>query len=338
MRVLVIKTSSMGDVIHTLPALTDAAAAIPGIVFDWVVEEGFAEIPRWHPAVDKVLPVAIRRWRKTPLKALQGIEWKAFKGQLRKETYDLVIDAQGLLKSALLTRLVKAPRAGFDRDSVREKIAAWFYHRHYHVPREQHAVERTRQLFAQALGYEKPAGRGDYAIDTQLFKLSGERDPYLMFLHGTSRHDKHWPESYWIELCREATAAGFDVRIPWGSEAERERALRIAEVSERAKVLPKLNLQGVAAELQRADLVVSVDTGLGHLAAALGRPTVALYGPTSPDRVGTYGAHQHHLLAGEYPRDDLPATDPVVMTSLTPHRVWQVVAPLLKREEVSHVS
>lgn len=330
MRVLIIKTSSMGDVIHTLPALTDAAAAIPGIVFDWVVEEGFAEIPGWHPAVDKVIPVAIRRWRKSPLAAVKGIEWKAFKTQIRKENYDLVIDAQGLLKSAILMRLVKAPRAGMDSETVREKVAAWFYHRKFHIPREQHAVERTRQLFAEALNYDRPTSRGDYAIDCSKFKLGGEREPYAVFLHGTTRHDKHWPEPYWKELCRQVVDAGYEIRLPWGSEAERDRAQRLADVSEHVKVLPKLNLQGVAAELQCANFVVSVDTGLGHLAAALNRPTVALYGPTSPDLVGTYGANQRHLLAGDFPREELPATDPVVMTSLTPRRVWHALTTLLQ--------
>ncbi len=328
MRVLIIKTSSMGDVIHTLPALTDAAEAIPGIVFDWVVEEGFAEIPAWHASVGRVIPVAIRRWRKSPLAAMKGIEWKAFKTQIQKENYDLVIDAQGLFKSAVLMRLVKAPRAGMDSATVREKVASWFYHRKFHIPREQHAVERTRQLFAQALGYEKPSRRGDYAIDCSKFKLGGEREPYAIFLHGTTRHDKHWPEPYWRELCKQAVKAGYEIRLPWGSDAERERALRLADISEKIKVLPKLNLQGVAAELQGAAFVVSVDTGLGHLSAALNRPTVALYGPTSPNLVGTYGANQRHLLAGEFPRGDLPATDPVVMTALTPRRVWRAVEEL----------
>ncbi len=335
MRVLIVKTSSMGDVIHTLPAVTDAVAAVPGIVFDWVVEEGFDEIPAWHPAVNKVIPVAIRRWRKTPFAVLGGIEWKAFKSQLRKETYDLVIDAQGLLKSAMVARLVDAPRAGYDKESVREKLASWFYHRRYHVAREQHAVERTRQLFAQALGYDIPTSEGVYGIDTQRFKLSGEREPYAIFLHGTSRHDKHWPENYWLELCRTVSEAGYEIRIPWGSDAERERAQRIADASPRAKVLPKLNLHGVATELQHAELVVSVDTGLGHLSAALGRPTVAIYGPTSPLLVGTYGENQKHILAGDFPKDDLPAADPVVMTALTPARVWQAVQELRSAAESS---
>ena len=142
MRVLVIKTSSLGDVIHALPALTDAARAIPGIRFDWVVEEGFAEIPTWHPAVDKVIPVAIRRWRKNLWQTIKSGEWRRFKQAVQSTKYDLVIDAQGLLKSAWLTRYVRAPIAGFDKDSAREPLAARFYSRRLAVARGQHAVER----------------------------------------------------------------------------------------------------------------------------------------------------------------------------------------------------
>ena len=200
MRVLLIKTSSLGDVIHALPALTDAARAIPGIKFDWVVEEGFAEIPTWHPAVDKVIPVAIRRWRKNLWQTIRSGEWKRFKQSVRATRYDLVIDAQGLLKSAWLTRYVKAPVAGLDKSSAREPIAARFYNRRLAVARGQHAVERVRQLFAIALGYDLPKGLGDYGLNVERLVELPRKNPYVLFLHGTTWDTKHWPEAYWREL------------------------------------------------------------------------------------------------------------------------------------------
>ena len=186
MRVLLIKTSSLGDVIHTLPALTDAARAIPGIQFDWVVEEGFAEIPTWHPAVARVIPVALRRWRKNLLQTWKSGEWATFKQRLREGRYDLVIDAQGLLKSALLTRYVNAPVAGLDRASAREPLASHCYDRPYAVAWGQHAVERVRQLFAQALGYSLPQSVGDYGLDRGAMVGEALVEPYVLFLHGTT--------------------------------------------------------------------------------------------------------------------------------------------------------
>lgn len=296
MRVLLIKTSSLGDVVHTLPALTDAQRAIPGIQFDWVVEEGFAEIPAWHPAVAQVIPVAIRRWRKNLLQTLRSGEWRRFKARLRETRYDLVIDAQGLLKSAWLTRYVKAPVAGLDRDSAREPLASRFYGRRYSVPRDQHALERTRQLFAQALGYELPSGIGDYGLNREQMAAPGE-EPYLLFLHGTTWPSKHWPEAYWRELAERMSAFGWQIRLPWGNAEEKARAERIAEGIAGASVLPRLNLGGVAKVVAGARACVAVDTGLGHLAAALDVPSISLYGPTLPGRVGAYGRSQVHLCA-----------------------------------------
>lgn len=221
MRVLLVKTSSMGDVIHTLPALTDAARAVPGIQFDWVVEEGFAEIPRWHPAVAEVIPVAIRRWRKNLWQTLKSGEWSRFKRRLREGRYDLVIDAQGLFKSAWLTRYVKAPVAGLDRNSAREPVASRFYQRPYAVPREQHAVERVRQLFAQALSYELPASQGEYGLDHGKLLETAAAEPYLVFLHGTTWESKHWPEWYWRQLTERMGAEGFQVRLPWATRPKR---------------------------------------------------------------------------------------------------------------------
>lgn len=296
MRVLLIKTSSLGDVIHTLPALTDAARAIPGIQFDWVVEEGFAEIPAWHPAVAQVIPVAIRRWRKHLLQTWKSGEWKRFKQRLGEVDYDLVIDAQGLFKSAVLTRYSKAPVAGLDRDSAREPLACRFYDRLYAVAKDQHALERTRQLFAQALGYELPEQIGDYGLDRAAM-ADAAAQPYLLFLHGTTWASKHWPEADWRALAERMAAQGWAIRLPWGNESERERAQRIVAGIDNAAVLPKLNLAGVAKVIAGATACVAVDTGLGHLAAALDVPTISLYGPTLPGKVGAYGRGQVHLCA-----------------------------------------
>lgn len=333
MRVLLIKTSSLGDVVHTLPALTDARRAIPGIQFDWVVEEGFAEIPAWHPAVAQVIPVAIRRWRKNLLQTLRTGEWRRFKARLRETRYDLVIDAQGLLKSAWLTRYVKAPVAGLDRDSAREPMASRFYDRRYTVPRDQHALERVRQLFAQALGYALPQAIGDYGLDRAQLAAPGE-EPYLLFLHGTTWPSKHWPEAYWRELAERMSAFGWAIRLPWGNAEEKARAERIADGIAGASVLPRLNLGGVAKVIAGARACVAVDTGLGHLAAALDVPSISLYGPTLPGRVGAYGRSQVHLCAtgpnaGKGNRH-IPCFD-----DLLPERVASELKALLRSSETT---
>lgn len=352
MRVLLIKTSSLGDVIHTLPALTDAMGALPGIQFDWVVEEGFAEIPTWHPAVANVIPVAIRRWRKNLWQTLKNGEWRQFKQRLRDTRYDLVIDAQGLLKSAWLTRYVKAPIAGLDKTSAREPMAARFYNRPYAVARGQHAVERLRQLFAQALGYQVPAGLGDYGLDRSRLLTATNDAPFVLFLHGTTWDTKHWPELYWRQLAERMIGQGLEVRLPWGNPAEKARAERIADGLDNAVVLPKLNLAGVARVLASAQGCVAVDTGLGHLAAALDVPTLSLFGPTNPGLTGAYGRSQVHL-AADYPAcapclqkkctyrptpEDQRQVDterewPMCFTRLNPERVANQLGALLLAKE-----
>ena len=351
MRVLIIKTSSLGDVIHTLPALTDAAHAIPGIRFDWVVEEGFAEIPSWHPAVDQVIPVAIRRWRKNLWQTLKSGEWKAFKQRVRERKYDLVIDAQGLVKSAWLTRYVKAPVAGLDRYSAREGWASRFYDRRLSVATGQHAVERVRQLFAMALAYDLPEGIGDYGLDLERLQLPPAA-PYVVFLHGTTWATKHWPEAYWRELAERMGRRKLEVRLPWGNPAEKARAERIAQGLNNCQVLPKLNLAGVARVLAAAKACVAVDTGLGHLAAALDVPTLSLFGPTNPGLTGAYGRTQIHQ-ASDWPcapclqkkctykpsADDLRRFDlkrewPLCFTRLNPERVASRLSTLLLAEEL----
>lgn len=333
MRVLLIKTSSLGDVIHTLPALTDAARAIPGIRFDWVVEEAFAEIPAWHPAVERVIPVAIRRWRKHLLATWRSGEWAACKRMLGDAGYDLAIDAQGLLKSALLCRHVVAPVVGLDRRSAREPLASLFYDRVVSVPRNQHAVERLRQLFAAALGYGVPEMPGDCGIDRSRFGGEGEVAPYLVFLHGTTWPTKYWPEAHWRSLAQRASEAGYRVHLPWGSEVERARAERIAEGIAGVRVLERMNLAGISRVLAGARGAVAVDTGLGHLAAALATPCVSLFGPTHTGLTGAYGPSQRHLEAAlgcspclqercRIAPEPAAVHWPPCMDALDPDRVW----------------
>jgi len=297
MRVLVIKTSSLGDVIHTLPALTDAALALPDVTFDWVVEEGFAEIPAWHQNVDKVIPVAIRRWRQGLLKTLRGGEWGKFKKAIGAEQYSAIIDAQGLLKSAWLTRYTHGPIFGYSNECAREPLASQFYHHKIHVPKGQHAVERTRQLFAKSLGYDLPQKIGRSGIDKSCLPLPSSDKPYLLFFHGTTWATKHWPEFYWKTLAQKVNEEGHRVMLPWGTEEERKRAERIAELGEDVCVMPKTDLAQVSGWIAGAKGVVAVDTGLAHLTAALDVPTVTLYGPTDPRLSGAYGKNQIHLYA-----------------------------------------
>ena len=336
MRVLIVKTTSMGDVIHTLPALTDAANAIPDIKFDWVVEEGFAEIPRWHPAVDKVIPVAVRRWRKSIMSTIRSGEWRRFKKDLKAKEYDAVIDAQGLIKSALITRMANGPKFGLDKNSAREPAAARFYDHPQDIPWEQHAVERVRQLFAQSLGYELPNRAGEFSLDKTRFADDLiDKTPYVVFIHGTTWPTKHWPEAYWCQLAQMVQAAGYHVVIPWGNEKEKERAKCISKCCDSIEVLPRLSLSGVAGVIANAKAVVAVDTGLGHMTAALETPAISLYGPTSPDLVGAYGTSQIHLKVSDCPEVDAPQAEPEIFTPMTPEYVWQSLEGMLKEDEAA---
>ena len=297
MKVCVIKTSSMGDIIHTLPALTDAQIAIPNLSIDWVVEENFAEIPRWHSAVKQIIPIALRRWRKSPFSAKTKKEWKSYRTLLQVNQYDAVIDAQGLFKSAFfVTRLANGVKHGYDRKSIREPIASLFYDKKYAISYQQHAVERIRQLFAQALSYPLPKGKGDYDIARHCISADSI-DPYVIFFHSTTRDEKHWPEHEWRNLIEKLTALSVQVRLPWGNEKEKARAERLVSGLPHAMILPKLSLNELADQITNAKAVVSVDTGLAHLTAALDKPNITLYGATDPTLIGCYGKNQHYLTA-----------------------------------------
>lgn len=336
MKVLLVKTSSLGDVIHTLPALTDACQALPQARFDWVVEEAYQTIPRWHPGVDRIIPIALRRWRRTPAQTLLAGEWEDFWRRLNTTSYDRVIDAQGLIKSAVVTALARGPRCGFDRSSAREPLAALAYQQRYTIPHNEHAIVRLRTLFAHSLGYPLPQQIApDYGIDRSQFQNASPNQPYIVFLHGSAWPSKCWPEDHWISLGQQIAMAGLQVYLPWGNPLERQRAQHIAAAIPSSRVLPSLDLNAMAVVLANALGVVSVDTGLGHLAAALSVPTVTLYGATSPALTGVQGKDQIILTANfscapclrrhcNY-RGPITSPRPACASTLPPPKVWQAL-------------
>lgn len=295
---MLVKTSSLGDVVHNLPMVSDIHALFPDAEIDWVVEESFAAIPALHPGVSAVLPVALRRWRKTPFARRTHDEIRACIHGLQEKTYDIVLDSQGLLKSALIARLTRGSRAGLDRKSAREPLAALFYDYAVSVEKNRHAVERNRLLAGKVLGYvpETPVDYGITAPDAALPWLPDA--PCVVLLHATSRDDKLWPESRWEVLGAHFNAQGVRCVLPWGNDAERARSLRLAERIAHSIVTPRLTLNDAAALLARARVVVGVDTGLAHLAAALNVPVVALYCATEPGLTGVHTSNARAINLG----------------------------------------
>lgn len=284
--ILLVKTSSLGDVIHNLPIVSDLRHIWPEVAIDWVVEETFVDIPRLHSGIRTVLPVSIRRWRKNLGRHATWAELRDFTRQLRMPCYDLVLDTQGLVKSALITRLGRGLRCGYAREAARERHAAWFYDCCYAIPTNAHAVERNRWLAAAACGYtaELPLRYGIHAPVAN----PSQPSPYCVLLTATSRADKLWPDAHWQALGQQLAAQGLQCVLPAGSHTERERATRIAVAIPDAVVAPPSSLTELAGLIGYATGVVGVDTGLTHLAAALDRPVVALYVATDPGMTGVY--------------------------------------------------
>lgn len=299
MHILLIKMSSMGDVIHTLPALTDALQAIPDLKIDWVIEPAFADIPAWHPAVKKIIPISLRQWRKNLLSKSTYAAFKKFYTALHEKKYDLIIDAQGLLKSAIIAKLARGKISGYDKQSAREFISSYFYDKKYKVNNNQHAVTRVRELFANALQYPFDPGKPNYCIDVKKLPALDlpSQKKYFVFLHGTTWESKHYPDIYWQQLLEKAAAKNITVYLPWGTIDEKNRAEKFAAQCKTAIVLPKLTIAQIATLLKNATAVVGGDTGFTHLSAALSTPSISLYGPTDPRHIGALGDNQIHLSA-----------------------------------------
>jgi lipopolysaccharide heptosyltransferase I len=284
--VLFIKTSSLGDVIHHMPAVVDARKARPETAFAWLVEEAFAPLVRLHPAVGHVIPVAWRRWRKSLYAPSTMSEIAASLRAIRDLQFDDIVDTQGLLRSALIARAARGRRHGYDSSSIREPLASAFYDVRYRVGRDLHAVERNRALTALALGYS-PQGAPNFGLDRARFSRTGSH--YGLLLHATARAEKLWPEEHWITLAKKLNR-NTELRLPWGTDMERARSKRIAAAVPGARAEERKPLDQVAALIAGAQFVVGVDTGLLHLAAALGVPLVAIFTGSQPGLTGPVGS------------------------------------------------
>ena len=286
-KTLIVKTSSLGDVIHALPVVSDIHANFPGAHIDWVAEELYAPLVAMHPAVRRAIPVAVRRWRRRLHRGSTWREMGAFRRGLCAESYDVVIDAQGLLKSAIIARMAHGTHHGFDSATAREPLASKFYDVAHHVERAQHAVTRNRLLVATALGY-----RAGDAVDYGIAAARGEkmRGDYAMLLHGTARDEKLWAEHHWITLGKQLASHGLRCVLPSGSDEERRRGERLARGIVDAEMPPRMPLDEMAALIAGAKLVVGVDTGLAHLAAALSVPVVAIFCGSNPELNGVFGS------------------------------------------------
>jgi heptosyltransferase-1 len=303
-RVLFVKTSSLGDVVHQFPAISDAAGADPDARLAWVVEEAFAPVAALHPAVSEVIPVATRRWRRGMHRPSVWADIAAVRRRLRDEAADCVIDTQGLIRSALIARASGARSHGYDRASVREPLASRFYDVVHPVPRDRHAVTRNRMLTAAALGYQVPDAL-DYGLRRGPFGATHD----VVLLHGTSRSAKEWDEANWLKLGNWLQRRGFDVLLPWGNERERSRSQRLAQAIPRSRVIERQPLDHLARLISSAAMVVGVDTGLLHLAAAYQTPLLALFCATDPALTGPLGEGQIQVAGG---RSGPPSLDQAI--------------------------
>lgn len=302
MKILFVKLSSLGDIVHSFPAINDCAQNMPDTELHWLVEEGFADLASLPKFIKKVHKIHLRQLKKQPVKAWQHI--LSVRKILKAENYDIVIDGQGLIKSGVLSKNIASDVYGYDKKSARDSNASFFYNHKIAVSKDMHALERIRQLFAKSLDYIIEGKDFNYGLDAAIYQPKGELilnqnhiyEPFVFLLHGTTWPTKHWPFDHWVELAELLKDNNLKALITYGNDTEKERAKKLSQASDNFVILPKLPLMELMAVLSCAKAFVAVDTGLGHLAAAFNLPGVAIYGPTSPEKVGILGVYQISLL------------------------------------------
>jgi heptosyltransferase I len=328
MRILIVKLSSLGDVVHAMPVVNDIIRAHRDAEIDWVVEPGFAPLVRRVRGVATVIECPLRRWRSAWWRADTWRELRAFRAQMALRRYDAIIDLQGLTKSAWVARMAQGPRWGLAQateGSSHEAPARWWADHAVTIqPRRIHALDRSRQLVGHALGVA-PLGRPRFGLVAHPRDPDPTRPPMVVFVHGTSRDDKRWPHEHWVALGRRVLAAGWRIGLPWGNEAEHTRAELMAadlqfQLDPLVEVWPAMTLDKLVDRIGEARGVIGVDSGLSHIAVALNLPHVQIYRFPTAWRTGPLPAHGHrHQVSVE--AQPLPSVDAVWLA-------WQQVAPV----------
>jgi len=312
-KILLVKLSSLGDVLHNLPLVWDLRARLPNAQIDWVVEEAYVHLleplrtREGFKGIDRIIPFGLRRWKKHLFKLSTWQQFFAFKKQLQVVTYDTVIETQGLLKSALVCALankssnaVVAGLANATEFSGYEPVARFFYGHLVQVPVQTHAVDRSRMVMCSALDWpaiqrsDSPQFYGS-KIQVNLDKpvLPELKTPYVLFFHSTAREAKRWSNEAWITLGKELASRGYQVVLPWGSPAEKAVSVALAKQIPNALVPPGFSIEDAFKVIAGAALTVGVDTGLTHLAAVMGLPTVEIY--CDSPRWKTEGYWAYHI-------------------------------------------
>ena len=332
LNILIVKLSSLGDVVHAMPAVQDIRRALPHARIDWVVERGFAPLVRRCTGVDRVIACELRRWRKAPFSAATRAAWQVFKAELQTEAYDAVIDLQGLSKSALvawLARLTPGGRryalANQTEGSGYEAPTRWVAHTAIRLRPHVHAVQRSRLLCAQALGYDMPVGEAVYGLQAQaqaqaLAPAAVDGRPCVALVHGTSRADKEWPVAYWLDLARRLDAQGYAVALLHGSDAEAQRSEDLARAMAHATVWPRLALDALTDALAACAGVIGVDSGVSHMAVALDLPHVQIYNFDTAWRTGPSSQARCQRSVYAHPAPDVEAV----------WQAWLAVAPVVR--------
>ena len=317
MRILLVKLSSLGDIVHTLPVVQDILLATPGAQIDWVVEKAFAPLLTQVQGINRIIPCELRRWRKSWWAAQTRTEWLAFKADLQQQNYDAVMDLQGLTKSALVARLAKlAPTgrryamANQTDGSGYEAATRWAADVAIALEPHVHAVARGRLLAARALGYSTDVAKKSpiYGLKVPVAQLNQAlaAPKKIAFIHGTSRQDKTWPVQNWVALGKRLAANDYQFTLVHGSAQELATSQAIAaQLGSCATVLPLLSLGALTSELAQCTGAIGVDSGVSHIAVALGLPHVQIYNFDTAWRTGPLGsAHQVSVFAQPEPNVD----------------------------------